>query len=156
MAVQPDVINASIWARKHLGINQPFAATVIDSQALATYGLQDTVDDDNVWPIFFSPTMNASVAHSIRAMGVRYVLVDWRMIEGRPLNPGNYYFSPWEPNAESGVKPFPAADLRKFVDSPCIHMIYNTGMIQIINVTSIDDGSCLPNQMQAAHHRAVS
>ena len=49
-SVQPDVIAASEWARAHLGINQPFGASAIDSFALATYGEQETLDQNRSGP----------------------------------------------------------------------------------------------------------
>ena len=96
--VQPDAIKGSEWAREHLGINQVFAVDAIDSQALATYGEQNTISYD-AWPIFLNSTMNDTVVDTIKTEKVRYLFVDWRMTQGIPGNPGNYYFSPWEPQA---------------------------------------------------------
>ncbi len=54
MVGAPDVVSASKWARQHLGINQHFGANAIDASALATYGGQNTMAEDSVWPIFFA------------------------------------------------------------------------------------------------------
>ncbi len=141
--VQPDAITASVWAREHLGVNQVFAVDVIDSQALATYGDQDTISYA-AWPIFLNPTMNAAVVGTIKAEKVRYLFVDWRMTRGIPINPGNYYFSPWEPQAGQYTKSLPAVMLNKFATTDCARMIYHAGLIEIFDVTSIENGSCLP------------
>jgi hypothetical protein len=141
--VQPDVIDASKWARLNLGINQHFAANAVDSLALATYGEQDTIPDDDVWPIFFADTMNQSVVQTIRTARVRYLLVDWRMTEGPPPAGLGYYFSPYEPFA-SAWKSLPSIGLRKFASSPCDHLVYASGAIQIFDVARIENGSCVP------------
>jgi hypothetical protein len=142
-AVQPDAIRASKWAREHLGSNQPFGADAIDALALATYGEQDPVNENKVWPIFFAPVMSEAVVHSIRASGVRYLMVDWRMTKGVPATPG-YYFSPLETGAGDYVHPFPAGPLKKFTSDACMGMDYDSGYVQIFDVSRIANGSCIP------------
>ena len=144
--VQPDVINASIWAREHLGINQRFGANAQDALALATYGEQNTVAENSVWPIFFASTMNEEVVDSIKSGKVHYVLVDWRMTAGVPPSPG-YYFSPQEPDARNYDQPFPRAALRKF-SSRCTRLIYHSGDIEIFDMSRIENGSCVPEASQ--------
>lgn len=148
--VQPDVIEASEWARVHLGIDQHFAANAIDSLALATYGEQDTVSDDSVWPIFFADTLNPTVVHTIRADRVSYLLVDWRMAEGPPPAALGYYFSPYEASV-SEWEPMPSIMLRKFASSRCVRMVYASGAIQIVDVARIENGSCVPGTVGTAH-----
>jgi hypothetical protein len=142
--VQPDVIDASDWARVNLGINRHFAANVMDSFALATYGEQDTISDDDVWPIFFADTLNSSVVQLIRAARVSYLFVDWRMTEGPPPASLGYYFSPYETSrGEEG--PLASIALRKFASSPCARLVYASGPIQIFDVSRIENGSCVPS-----------
>jgi hypothetical protein len=147
-SVQPDVIAASVWARRHLGIDQPFAAGIVDSQALATYGEQDTVTDE-AWPIFLSTTMSSEVTEAIISTKVRYLFVDWRMTDGIPSTPENYYFSPWEPQSGDYKRPMPAAMLRKFAETDCARLIYHSGPIQIFDVTQIENRSCVPSAARA-------
>ena len=142
--VQPDVIEASEWARVNLGINRHFAADATDSLALATNGEQDTISGDSVWPIFFADTLNSTVVRAIRTTRVSYLLVDWRMTEGvPPVSPG-YYFGPYEPSAREW-EPFPSIALRKFASSPCVHLVYASGPVQIFDVARIENGSCVPS-----------
>jgi len=155
LLVQPDVIKASEWARAHLGINQVFAVGLIDSQALATYGDQDTISY-NAWPIFLSSTMSHSVVAAIKTQKVRYVFVDWRMTQGVPVTPGNYYFSPWEPGAGTYTQPLPAATLQKFATTDCASLVYNAGLIQIFDVSRIENGSCLPGPATPASSGQVT
>ena len=153
-SVQADVISASEWARQHLGINQRFGANAIDALALATYGEQDTVAQDDVWPIFFAEEMNATVVHQIRTAGVRYLLVDWRMTASVPGTPG-YYFSPQEPHAGEYTQSFPAAALQKFASAACSTLIYDSGALTIFDVSRIQEGSCLPVQASAARYQGA-
>jgi hypothetical protein len=150
--VQPDVIAASEWAREHLGIDQRFGVNIIDSQALATYGQQDTVSEQSVWPIFLTDTMNSTVVNTIKSTKIRYLFVDWNMTKGLPANPGDYYFSPWEPQSNEYKRPLPAAMLEKFTTSTCAHLIYSSGPIQIFNVTRIENGSCVPGKVNGRRH----
>jgi hypothetical protein len=141
--VQPDVISASNWAREHLGINRRFAANAIDADALASYGEQDTLAETSIWPIFFAKTMDGAVLHIIRDDHVSYLFVDWRMTKGVPPTPG-YYFSSQEPGAGEYKQPLPAAALRKFASAACTHLIYQSGPVQIFDVSQIENGSCAP------------
>ena len=138
-SVQPNVITAAKWARTHLGINQPFGATQFDAYALATYGEQNTLPEDKVWPIFFATAINGTVVDDIKAEGVRYILVDWRMTQG--ISPEGYYFSPAEPDAQDYKQPFPAAALEKLVSASGTQLVYSCGTVQILDVTHMGAGS---------------
>jgi hypothetical protein len=148
--VQPDVITASEWARVHLGMYQNFAVSVVDSYALATYGEQNTVAEQSVWPIFLTDTMDKEVVNTIRETKVRYLFVDWRMTRGIPTNPGNFYFSQFEPQSGLYTHPLPAVMLQKFSTTNCAQLIYSSGPIQIFDVTKIEDGTCVPKQANTA------
>jgi hypothetical protein len=153
-SVQPDVIAASRWAREHLGIDRRFGANAIDAFALATYGGQDTVTEDDVWPIFFAPTLNQTVVRAIRVNRVRYLLVNSRMTRGVPPTPG-YYFSPQEPHAGEYTRSFPAASLSKFATSTCTQLLYSAGEVEIYDVSRIENGSCVPPTGRAVPKKAV-
>jgi hypothetical protein len=142
--IQPDVIRAAGWTRKHLGMNQRFGANAIDSLALATYGEQDPVSGADVWPVFFAKTMNGTVVQTIQALRIRYVFVDWRMTRSRPLISGNSYFDSYEPHTGIYSGPFPAVALRKFASTVCARLVYHSGPIQIFDVSRIQNGSCMP------------
>jgi hypothetical protein len=148
--VQPEVVDASEWARAHLGIDQHFAANAVDALALATYGEQDTISENSVWPIFFASSLNPTVVHTIRAARVTYLLVDWRMTAGPPPAAQGYYFSPYEASV-SEWKPLPSIMFRKFTSSRCVRMVYASGPIQIVNVARIENGSCVPGTVGPAH-----
>jgi hypothetical protein len=153
--VQPDVINASEWARAHLGINQHFAANFTDSFALATYGEQDTISGDSVWPILLDDTLDSTAVQVIRTDKVSYVLVDWRMTEGPPPASLGYYVSPYESSA-GGSGTLPSIALRKFAASPCARLVYGSGPIQIFDVARIENGSCTPGTVSTGRGKRRS
>jgi hypothetical protein len=153
-SVQPDVVNASKWAREHLGINQRIGANAIDSSALASYGEENTVAENTVWPIFFSGTIDRMVVNTIKAAKVRYVFVDWRMTKGVPPTPG-YYFSSQEPGAAEYKNAFPAVDLIKFASSTCTKLVYSSGAIEIFNVSAIESGNCVPGRIHSTASEEV-
>ena len=142
--VQPDAISASNWARQHLGSNQRFATDDLDSFALATYGEQDTLPEDNVWQVFFAPTMSGTVVNDIRSEKIHYLLVDWQMTKGLPPSPG-FYFSPQEPGAGDYKNVFSASALEKFRTSTCVEQVYHHAEIYIFDLSRIENGSCVPH-----------
>lgn len=137
--VQPDVINASIWARDHLGHNRRFGSNAIDASALATYGDQDIVDFERVWPIFFAESMSTEVMREIKESQVQFLLVNWRMTRHSAVTP-LYFFSPFEP--EAGQIPIPKEALEKFSSYPCIQSVYLSGAIQIFDLSQIANDTC--------------
>ena len=160
--IQPDVVSASIWARDHLGVNQPFATDVLDSLALATYGDENTEPQEEIFAIFFGDSLAGLPAQLIKESGTRYILVDWRMTYGPPNSPGEYYFSQWEPQAGDN-KAFNGDYLKKFTTYTCSHMIYHSGPIQIFDVSGISNGTCTPklintdsSTVRSPHDRGTS
>ena len=160
--IQPDVIRASIWARDHLGVSQPFATNVVDSQALATYGDENTEPQEEIYAIFFGDSLAGLPAQLIKESGTQYILVDWRMTYGPASSSGEYYFSQWEPQAGDN-KAFNGDYLKKFTTYTCSHMIYRSGPIQIFDVSGIANGTCTPklistdsNAVRSPYERSTS
>jgi hypothetical protein len=153
--VQQDAITASIWAGKHLGIHQRFAADKLDSFALASYGEEDTVSENSAWPVFFAWTLDADVVAQIKSAQIHYLLVDWRMTRGVPPTPG-YYFSPQEPLAGLYIYQFTGTKLEKFALSNCTSLVYRSGGIQIFDVKRIANGSCVPSASRVAPTKEVT
>jgi hypothetical protein len=139
--IQQDVVAAAHWARAHLGPGQVFAANALDASVLATYGDQDPISQLASWPIFFAPAVDADVVESMRAAGVRYLLLNWRMADGLPATPG-YYFSPAEPGSGTYQDVFPRVGLDKFVENPCITVVYAAGKVAIVDVSGLFHAPC--------------
>jgi hypothetical protein len=153
--VQPAVIDASQWARQHLGIDQRFGSNAIDAQALATYGEQNPINNNSIWPIFFAPDINATVVHDIQATRVKYLLLNWQMTRGVPATPG-YYFSSFEPGAAEYKTKFPAIGLQKFSSTRCATLVYKSGPVEIVDVSRIETGSCVPQSAASLSPRKGS
>jgi hypothetical protein len=153
-SVQSDAVQAATWSRLDLGVHQRFAASAIDAQPLATSGEQDPVSENQSWPIFFPTTLSAAVVADIRRAQVDYVLLDWRMIAGVPGTPG-FYFSPEEPNSGTYRVRFPAGGLQKFVTSNCTRIVHTTGSVQVVDVSGIANGSCIPAAANTAIRAAA-
>jgi hypothetical protein len=153
--VQPDAISASIWAQEHLGTNQRFGAPILSAFALATYGEQNTLPEDDVWPIFFAKSINESVVNTIKSARVHYLFVYWQMTKGVPPTPG-YYFSAQEPGAGEYKQAFPSAALKKFATTTCIDSVYHSRSVQIFDVSQIENGSCVPLATGTARNGAAT
>jgi hypothetical protein len=141
--VQPDMISAANWARQHLGVDQTFATDADNELSLATYGNENVAPGDDVYPIFFTGNINQSVVRLIKANRIRYLLLDWRTTRGRLPQAGGFYYSQWEPHAGTDYA-LPIAFLEKFSIYTCTSVVYQSGPIQIIDVSRIEDGSCAP------------
>ena len=69
---------------------------------------------------------------------MQYVLAD-RQMTTMPPAASDPYISNYEPS----VTPLPAADLTKFT-GPCARVLATFGPISVIDVSRIQDGSCVP------------
>ena len=146
-SVQADVVSASNWAREHLGSDMPFGASAVDSLALATYGAQRTIAQDDVWPIFFAGRMDDAVVRQIRETGVRYLLVDWRMTKGVPPTPG-YYISPLEPGAGDTRNPSRQVPCQSSSRTPAPDWSTSLHSLAIFDLSGILAGSCHPHPIK--------
>ncbi len=142
--IQPDMISAANWARQHLGTDQTFATDVDNELSLATYGDENTVPGDKVYPIFFVGNITKSVVRLIKVNNIHYLLLDWRATRGRLPQSTGYYYSQWEPHAGTENYALPTSYLEKFSIYTCTRLVYEAGPIQIIDVSRIEDGSCTP------------
>ena len=129
-------IAAATWVRAHLPAGSVFAADRSNGLALAAIGLADPAQGlkDGQWVpyLYFSPTFDSRDLATIRAFGIRYILVDLRLSTAVPYI--GLYFSPNEPLAGHYTHPIPRADLTKFAKVPDLTQIYDDGEIQIYQV----------------------
>jgi len=145
--VQPSMISVADWADKHLGPDQVFATDSVNQLALAAYGDEDPVPATYVWPIFYDSAMDSVAVDAIKKYDIHYVLIDWVMTKEKPLTPGVYYYSSLEPISKINGGPLPKAYFSKFSGYTCSHMVYQSGSIQIYDVSQIANGSCVPHHI---------
>lgn len=151
---QPYMINAANWSRQHLGAYQTFATDSADRLALGAYGEENPANNDVIYPIFFTANMNSMVVNMIKANHIHYVLLDWLVTEKLPIEPGAYYYSASEPSLNG--KPLPKAYFSKFVTYTCSRLVYQSGSIQIYDVSRIANSSCVPRLIRNVSTKASS
>lgn len=142
--VQPYMISAADWSRGHLGIHQNFATDSTNVLSLATYGQENPANVNIIYPMFFSANMDATTVNLIKMNQVHYVLLDWNAMAEAPVQPGGSYYSSLEPDSSLNGKALPRAYYAKFSAYTCSHLVYQSGSVQIYDVSKIADGSCAP------------
>lgn len=146
--VQPYMINAANWSRQHLGEYQTFATDSTDQLALGTYGDENPANVNVIYPIFFTASMDSMVVNMIKANHIHYVLLNQLATEELQVGPGASYYSSLEPDASLDGKPLPKAYFSKFATYTCSRLIYQSGPIQIYDVSQIANGSCVPQPIR--------
>jgi hypothetical protein len=135
-SIDARTIAAATWVRTHLPAGSVFAADRSNGLALAAIGLVDPAQGlehgQTVPYLYFSRTFDPRDVATIRAFGIRYILVDLRLSTALPYI--GLYFSPDEPLAGHYTHPIPLADLTKFATAPGLTRIYDDGDIQIYQV----------------------
>jgi hypothetical protein len=154
--IQPYMVNAATWSLQHLGPDQIFATDTFNELPLGTYGEEDPVNPNVIYPMFFSPSMDSLTVGTIKANHIHYVLLDWTMTEELPVRPGGSYYSALEPDASLNGKPLPKAYFAKFGTYTCSRLVYHSGEIQIYDVSQIANGSCVPKVIHSVPSKASS
>ena len=154
--VQPYMINAVNWSRQHLGEYQTFATDSMDQLALGAYGEENPANVNVIYPIFFTASMDSMVVTMIKANHIHYVLLNQLKTEELPVGPTASYYSSLEPDASLDGKPLPKAYFSKFATYTCSRLVYQSGPIQIYDVSQIASGSCVPQPIRNASTKASS
>jgi hypothetical protein len=135
-SIDARTIAAATWVQAHLPASSAFAADRSNGLALAAIGLVDPAHGlqrgQSVPYLYFSRTFDPHDLRTIRAFGIRYILVDQRLSKARPYI--GLYFDPGEPLAGRYSNPIPRADLTKFATAPGLTRIFDEGDIQIYQV----------------------
>ena len=152
--VQPSMISVAKWAQQHLGAHQTFATDSTDQLALAVYGEENPANVNVIYPMFFTASMDNTVVSLIRTNSIHYVLLDWLETTEPPVQPGGSYYSGLEPDTVLKGGPLPKAYFSKFSTYTCSRLVYQSGSIQIYDVSQIAKGSCVPRLIHAASGKA--
>jgi hypothetical protein len=154
--IQPYMVNAATWSLQHLGPDQTFATDTFNELPLGTYGEEYPVNPNFIYPMFFTPSMDDFTEGIIKANHIHYVLLDWLMTKELPVRPGGNYYSGLEPDASLNGKPLPTAYFAKFSTYTCSRLVYQSGSIQIYDVSQIANGACVPRLIHRAPSKASS
>jgi hypothetical protein len=146
--VQPYMINAANWSRQHLGEYQIFATDSTDQLALAAYGEENPANVNVIYPMFFTASMDSMVVNMIKANHIHYVLLNQLETEDLQVGVGAFYYSSLEPDASLDGKPLPKAYFSKFATYTCSRLVYQSGPIQIYDVSQIANGRCVPQPIR--------
>ncbi len=135
-SAEPIGISAAQWSLAHLGPDNRVATDRINQTLFATFGEQRIVteqqDNVNVSPIFFSSQLDSQAFATLRAAGIRYLVVDLRLSTTLPLL--GYYYESDEPGAFHLARPISRAALDKFSAAPQFNLLFDDGTILIYQV----------------------
>ncbi|HEY6542224.1 MAG TPA: hypothetical protein VIZ18_14875, partial [Ktedonobacteraceae bacterium] len=135
-SIEPEGIQAALWAQVYLGPNNRVATDRINSILMGSYGNQRVVstiaDKIDVSPVFFAPHMEQSEVAILKSAGVRYLVVDLRLAQALPLL--GYYYEQNETGAYRHTVPISLQALTKFNAIPQINRVFDSGNIVIYDV----------------------
>ena len=135
-SVEPEGIQAGIWAYAYLGPNNRIATDRINQVLMGTYGDQRIVssieDQIDVSPIFLSLSLGPNEISILRSADVRYLVVDLRLTRSLPLL--GFYYETGEKGAFQHTTPIDPRALTKFNTIPQINRVFDSGDIVIYDV----------------------
>lgn len=135
-SIEPEGINAAIWARSYLGPNNRIATDRVNGLLMSAYGYQYTVtalaDNVDESPVFFSSTFGPQELSILREGQVHYLVFDLRLSTGLPYV--GFYFEPRELGAFEHTTPISLKALTKFNTRPQINRVFDSGDIVIYDV----------------------
>src|SRR5205823_2065478 len=134
---EPEGVQAALWTRSYLGLNNRVATDRINQLLMGTYGKQRVVtggfpDYIEVATIFFSSSLGPNEVAILRRAKIRYLIVDLRLALGLPRL--GFYFDPDEPDAYHHTILIDQAALLKFAAIPQINRVFDSGDIVIYDV----------------------
>jgi uncharacterized membrane protein len=139
-SIEPQSIAAAQWTGTYLNPADRIASDRINTLLLATYGRMRPVTHqyDHLYmsPVFASLEFGPVERALLEEVGLRYVLVDDRLSTGLPRV--GVYFEAGEPGGGQYAVPLPTAALTKFDRRPDISRIFDSGDIQIYDVSRLD------------------
>ncbi len=130
----PQANAAAAWMLGHLGPHQVVATDGTDALLLGSLGQQNPVTSAAgpvpAWPIFIYPALGKLGDLTLQRGHIRYIEVNQRLARGLPL--GANFFGQGAPTQ---TKVLAAADLSKFTKLGFLSRVYDSGTIQIYEVT---------------------
>ena len=142
-AVEPEGIQAAVWAHSYLGPNNRIGTDLINQALMGTYGDQHVVtasgDHTDLSPIFFASHLGPDELAILRRAHVRYLIVDRRLAQSLPLL--GAYFVETEPHAYQHKTPIDLEALIKFNTISQVNRVFDSGDIVIYDVGGLINAS---------------
>jgi hypothetical protein len=139
-SIDAEGVAAADWARDTLGEGNRIAADRINNLLMGSYGRQRVVwyatDQVDLSPVFLDPVVGDAERAILRQGRVQDLVADRRLTTALPEL--GYYFDPGTSPADAA--PMPVADFDKFDRTPGISRVFDSGDIQIYDVSALSDG----------------
>jgi hypothetical protein len=140
-SVETEGIAAAEWARDVLGPGNVFVADRVNRILMSTYGQQNLVTTYEtrlpVRALYLSPDVGPRVREIVTKGGIQYLVVDRRLSTAPPVV--GHYFDRGEKvrRGDAGDLPLDPQLLAKFDHDPSISRIFDSGNIQLYDVTGL-------------------
>jgi hypothetical protein len=142
-SVEVEGIAAASWARSALGSDNRFVADRINRILFATYGDQHLITTYGtgvpVRRLYLSPRIDAAERDIVRRGQLDYLVVDRRLTTALPVV-GHYFDRGEEAVVGRYVTPLDAALLDKFDQLPDASRVFDSGNIQIYDISGLATG----------------
>ncbi len=142
-SIEEQGIESAQWSYTHLAPNSRVATDRINQVLQAVYGGQYIVSELetklDVSPIFLDQNFGASDMALLREAHIRYLVVDMRLTQSRPLL--GFYYEQSEAGAYRHLKPIDAQAFEKFRTLQGIETIFDGGDIIIYDMGELADAT---------------
>jgi len=128
-SIEPQGIQAALWARAHLPSQSRLIADRVNRMLMATYGQQrpttSMADRVRTYRVVLSETLGAVERETLQVTNTRYVLIDERLDDARPLL--GMYFENGENVIRRASNPLTMITLTKFEREAWINRVFDSG-----------------------------
>ncbi len=136
-SIEPEGIQAAIWARSHLEPGSRIAADSINQLLMGTYGNQYAITSIaskiDISPVFLSSRLGSDELSLLYQTQAHYLVVDLRLTRSLPTVDG-FYYTEMERGAGQRTTPLDVKVLTKFSTMPQVNKVFDGGNIVIYDV----------------------
>ena len=135
-SLEPEGIQAALWARSYLEPNSRIGADRINRLLMGTYGEHRVVtsiaDRIDLSSVFLSSRLGPDELSLLRQSQTDYLVVDLRLARSLPLL--GFYYEQGETGAFQRTTPVDVKSLTKFSTMPRVNKVFDGGNIVIYDV----------------------
>lgn len=141
-SVEPEGIAAAVWTREVLGPGNSVVADRVNRILMSAYGRQSLVTTYQtgvaVRRLYLTPVIGPIHREIIEQGQIRYLVADQRLTTGLPVV-GHYFDNGEESFVGQRQTPLDPLLLSKFDRLPEVHRVFDSGNIQIYDVSALAD-----------------